>query len=65
MERGYFLQFDYWTESLNKYWHGVISEDLKEISINEVCREIIDSKHHGIHKDSWAIKINALNNITI
>jgi len=63
MKRQYFLQFDYWTKKENKFYFGIVHEDLSSISLPEICRDIVDKKHEYIHVDNWTIKINAFNNI--
>ena len=65
MEKKYFLQFDFWTESQNKYWSGIVDIDLSETSLNQLCRYILKREFPKTHEDTWAIKVNALNNIDV
>lgn len=61
--KSYFISFDYWTTTKNKFISAIVDYDLSEISLNQVCREMIKKQDHDEHIDSWAIKILAFNNI--
>ncbi len=61
----YFLSFDYWTTKQNKFWSGIIEEDLSKVSLQQVCRELIEDMNHDEHKDTWAIKVISFNNVDI
>ena len=61
----YFLAFDYWTTKQNKFWNGIIDEDLSKISLQQICRDIIEGMGHDEHKDTWAVKVLSFNNVDI
>ena len=61
----YFLSFDYWTTTQNKFWNGIIDEDLSKISLQQTCRDIIEGMNHDEHKDTWTVRVLSFNNVSI
>ena len=61
----YFLSFDYWTETKNKFWNGIVNVDLRDTSLQQVCRDAIANMNHDEHKDTWAVKVLSFNNVNI
>ena len=66
----YFIQFDFWDDAktLNKFYYGVITCDLSNEQLRDVCRKIIKDNFNmailGADIDELVVKVNALNNIS-
>ena len=61
--KDYFLSFEFYTTKINKFWFGVVSADLRNESLPEICRDRIDAMKVGVHRDEPTIKVIAFNNI--
>ena len=61
--KDYFLSFEFYTTTINKFWFGIVSTDLSNESLPEICKDIIDSMKVGVHRDEPTIKVIAFNNI--
>ena len=61
----YFLQFDFFNKDINKFYFGIVTVDLNESELIEVCRQIIRDSYVDIYPEEVEIKVNALNNIEL
>lgn len=59
----YFLAFDYYTTSINKFFYGIITVDLNDTQLNEVCRQAIRDNDSDIDPMEVTIKVTAFNNV--
>jgi len=59
----YFLAFDFYDRNINKFFFGIITVDLGEISLPEIAKDVIKEKFTDIDSESVTIKITSFNNI--
>ena len=63
MKRDYFISFDYFTENKNKFCSGIVDVDMSEVTLNQICIDLINSQDNEEDKNSWTVKVNSFNNI--
>ena len=61
----YFLQFDFWGKGVNKFLHTIITANLVEDDINDICRHLISENFDFADPYVFEIRICALNNIEV
>ena len=63
--KSYFIAFDFWNNSVNKYFSGIIYCDLKENNLDEACLQIIKDNTPEVSLKGLNLKVNSLNNIEV
>lgn len=59
----YFMNFDFFNLTLNKFYFGIVTVDLSEIHLVDLAKQIITDNFEGIDPKTVTIRINAFNNI--
>lgn len=59
----YFMYFDFYNSSINKFYFGVVTVDLSEFQLIDLAKQIITDNFEDIDPESVTIRISAFNNI--